>query len=164
MVVIEIIALISGLVSVYLAGTKSLHTWTTGILSCILLIVVFSQSQMPWMAFMQIIMIVVSVFGLLKWSNKTNYLDTILWSVVAGALLSLMIGMHSVDYIAFAFALCGTTLLSLRRIECWVIFIISNVLTIYELLQFDNYITALQYLLFIILSIKGYILWKKELA
>lgn len=164
----ELLAFITGVISVYLAGNKNIHTWITGVVSCSLLFFIFYTNQMPFMAWLQVIMIVFSLFGLFNWSapNKIpdKYIKYLSIICVLTTFLPLSVGeVISFDYVSFAWALSGTLLLSIKNKQCWPVFITSNGFTITSILIVGgSYIVVAQYIVFIILSIKGYLSWQEQ--
>jgi nicotinamide mononucleotide transporter len=54
-------------------------------------------------------------------------------------------------------------LLSMKKLESWILWIIADLLYIPFFIQSEHYLSAITYSIFLGLAVKGFIDWKKEL-
>lgn len=162
----EIIATLLGILSVWLAKEKSWVTWAAGLVSCILLVIVFKREGLYASAGLQRFYIMMSCIGLLNWtrikykghiSNGTCLLlvGLVTWGLTA-------ITTNYIDTLSAALAIVATTLLILEDPRAWLLYITSNVCSIIVCLQVGLYIVTIQYIIFIIISKLGYDKWVSD--
>jgi nicotinamide mononucleotide transporter len=67
-----------------------------------------------------------------------------------------------IDAITTSIFFAGMWLMAKRKIENWILWIIGDIMVIPMFFHKNLEITALQYMIFLILAIKGYQSWQKE--
>ena len=174
MLYLEILGTIAGIISVYLATSVNKLTWILGILSTILLGVLFFNTELYSSMLLQVFFFIVSIVGYFSWSGggfyNTKHIDTFVLTLISIFITALtlsgmnMLGVgeiQHVDAFTVSFAIVATILLVAKDIRAWGFYIVSNIASVWVCIESGLYYVVLQYLVFITLSIIGYIRWKK---
>jgi len=66
------------------------------------------------------------------------------------------------DSITAGISLIAMWLLTMKKIEAWILWIITDILYIPFFIQSELYLSAITYSIFLGLAVKGLIDWKKE--
>lgn len=161
MVVLEAIGVLFGFISVYYAILKSSQTWAWGIANGVFLSAVFFSQALYGLFCLQLLFIFSGVVGWLRWEELGSKYITIFLSAL---LLScvLILKNNFVDTTAFILGSTATILLIEKQRLCWIVFILSNILSIYVCLESELYVSVIQYIIFIVLSVNGFIIWQKQ--
>jgi len=181
MSIIEIIAAIFGLISVWLTVKENIWCWPTGLVMVFLYIFVFYEARLYSDVILQIIYIFLQIYGWYAWLNgnknhvpltvtRISQQGTMIWSGVA------LIGIFGLGYVmgsytaaALPYPDAGITILSLiaqwlmakKILECWLIWITVDVIAIIVYGIKHLYPTTGLYIVFLILAVLGYREWKK---
>ena len=180
---IEIVAAIFGVVSVFLSVRQNIWSWPTAIVNVGLYIIVFYESKLYADTGLQVVYVVLNAYGWYHWlyggKNRTELPVTRtsprLWlllvsigaagAAVIGTLLS-----RNTDA-ALPYIDAGTTSTSLiaqwmmtrKLLENWIIWVAVDVVYIGMYIYKSLYVTAVLYLIFLILSAMGFVQWRKSL-
>lgn len=175
---LEICSVLSGIVSVILTIRQNIYCWVFGLISCVLLTILFYQTQFYGQMSLQIISIIQCFYGLYMWyeiySKKTSKLGST--NVILGLLTCTVIGIlftnitksiddywYYLDGVGGIIAIWATYLLVVKKIESWWIYMINNTMIFFLGIHQELYYVSLLNLLYFIISIKGYREWKKNL-
>jgi nicotinamide mononucleotide transporter len=179
---IEAIAVIFSLVSVWLTTKRNIWCWPIGIVGIVLYLYLFLEKGEYCNTFLQFFFIVQSIMGWLNW-NKDD-LDTItLWneklsakkythllfeilvtSFVYGFLSSLFGGnLTTLDSLTTGLSIIAMFLMARKKLESWILWIIADMLYIPLFIHNKMYLSSVTYFIFLILAINGFITWKKQL-
>ncbi len=180
---LEIVANIVTTVSVFLAGRNSIHTWWTGILSCILFAIVFAQSQLYADVVLQLFFIATSMMGWWHWqrgnhgaaSNISRTPPAMLtWVIPLGIVASVGYGilLHSftnayapfIDSAVLVFSVIGQLLMMKRRIESWLFWVSVNTIAVPLYASRGLYLTAVLYASYWIYAIISWRHWRRIVA
>lgn len=183
--VLEIIAVIFGLLSVWFAKQNHILVYPTGMISTAIFVYLLFQWGLLGDMMINGYYFVVSVYGWYIWTRKVdndNY-TPISTTTVKEKWISLVIFTATlifvfvvydifnkwtswtayVDTLTTAIFFVGMWLMAKRKIENWIYWIIGDIISVplyfYKGLTF----TSLQYLIFTIIAIFGYFAWKKHL-
>lgn len=156
---IEILGALMGILSVILAGRKDPRTWIIGAVSSALLLVIFYTTKDYGLMYLQVGYIIISLVGYFKWTKFKG--SSSLWFIPL-ILLTYIQGNDIVDFFAIMFALAATYFLIEKMRIAWPLYIISNILSLVVCWYSGLYFLYIQYLIFIILSINGYLQWKQD--
>lgn len=181
---IEFIASLLGLISVWLVTKQNNCCWPTGIVMVIIYVFIFYQNKLYSDMLLQIFFIVMQIYGWYTWSNNSNkttklevswltFKEQLLW--IAGIIvLSVVIGfcmkrytnadLPYIDAATAAMSIAAQWLMTRKKIENWLIWIIADLIYIAIYLTKSLYFTTVLYLIFLILAYKGFITWKNHLA
>ena len=186
---IELLGTFFGLLSVILASKANILTWPTGIINEIAFFILFFQVQLYADMFLQIFFFVLTIYGWYFWNKKPNkkkvsrlQLNTlikyllllILGTLILGALISkIHIYLPAYFHIPASYpyfdafttiaSIIGTVLLSRKIIETWLFWIAVDIVSIVLYFKKDIYVMSIEYFIFLVICIIGYLNWKKML-
>ena len=179
---IEIIASILGLISVFLVTKQNIWCWPTGIVMVLLYIVIFYQARLYSDMLLQVFFAIMQTYGWYFWlkrdvengqvkvSNlkKGEWLIWILMVVLISMLLGIMMNKYTnadlpyIDAFTTALSIIAQWLMTKKKIENWILWIVADVIYIVMYFYKELYPTAILYLVFLVLAFIGYFDWKKE--
>jgi nicotinamide mononucleotide transporter len=161
---LEIAANLTVTASIILAGRNSLHTWWTGIVGCLLFMVVFFQAQLYADVILQVFFIATSASGWWQWvrGKKGEMLavtraskQILLWSTFVGMAAAICYGglLHRftnayapyVDSAVLVFSIIAQWLLMQRRVENWPFWLLVNTVAVPLYASRGLYLTAVLY-------------------
>jgi nicotinamide mononucleotide transporter len=190
---IEFFGTLLSLGSVILAARNKIWTWPIGNLGAILFGILFYQIQLYSDFFEQIYFIITGFIGWYIWSQPdfkneeindvttntkaTNYIyigSILVLSVILGVFMS---NIHNIfptqfpipaaypfpDAITTIMSFAATILMMKKKIECWYLWIIVDVIGIGLYYKQGVVFISLLYVLFLIIAIQGYLHWRKVL-
>lgn len=184
-IVIEVTAIFFGLLSVWFAKKDSIWVFPTGIINT----AIYSYLLWKWslLGDMMINMyyVIMSIYGWYHWTRKKN--DVVVfpisimslsekkWSVLLFVLTIFFVVLvytyfdkfthwtSFVDTIVTGIFFVGMWLMARRKIENWILWIIGDVVSIPMYFVKGYSFTSIQYLIFTIIAIYGYLEWKRAL-
>jgi len=169
---VEISAIIFTLVSVIYAMKKSILNWTYGIMGIIFYGILFFQMEWYSNLSLQFIFLAQSIYGLWKWNSlgKINAENMKVEEIVVS--FTLLIGIFLVfrnvfphtmmiDSITSSISVVALYLLTNRKIENWILWIIADVFYVIGFSVEGKYLSAILYSIFLVLCVIGYKKWKK---
>jgi nicotinamide mononucleotide transporter len=180
---LESIAALFGVVSVYLSVRQNIWSWPTAIVNVGLYTLVFHGSRLYADMGLQVVYIVISFYGWYQWlyggKNRTELevsrtrrrLGILLVGIGAASALVLGTALHRTTNAALPYLDSATTSASLvaqwmmtkKLLENWVVWVAVDVVYIGMFIYKSLYVTALLYLVFLVLSVMGYRQWKATL-
>lgn len=183
-IVLEIIAVIFGLLSVWYSKNNNILVFPTGMISTAIFIYLLYKSVLLGDMMINAYYFLMSIYGWFIWTRKENNSVTPISRVTKEEkkigiiiFLSSLVFVYLiyvyfdkwgtitsyVDNITTAIFFVGMWLMAKRKIENWIFWIIADIISIplyfYKGLTF----TSLQYLIFTFIAIAGYYSWKKIL-
>ena len=69
-----------------------------------------------------------------------------------------------IDALNTSVFLCATILMTVKKLENWVFWILGNVISIPITISQGLYFTGIQYAVFLILALSGYVEWRKKVT
>lgn len=180
----EILGFITGAASVLLAVRESAWNWPVGIANNIFFLILFWRARLYADAILQIVYIVISIFGWWNWVrggdghtkllvSRTMVRTGIVLAVLtaaATALLAIVLRRFSDsaapfgDGVTTALSLAAQYMLSRKLLENWWVWMSADVIYIALYCYKSLYLTSVLYLLFLGMCIAGYVGWRKSLA
>ncbi|WP_285962327.1 nicotinamide riboside transporter PnuC [Pseudomonas tohonis] len=179
---LELVADLVNLIAVLLAARNSVHTWSSGILGCVLFGWLFFESQLYADVTLQGFFIVTSALGWWAWlrGNAGTQLPvsrtapgTLAWMAALAVVVALAYGalLHHftdayaplVDSLVLTFSVLAQLLLMRRRLENWYAWLLVNTLAVPLYASRELYLTAGLYTLFWCNAWYGLYLWRREL-
>jgi nicotinamide mononucleotide transporter len=184
---IELIGFITGIVSVFLTIRRSPFCWPIGALNVLLYCYVFTIEKLYADAVLQLIFFVFTIYGWYAWTanagsykpddsqlqvsrSRPNELYFTLMMIVP---LSIMIGyaldkqtdaaLPYFDSLLAMMSIWGQFLQTKKRIEHWFVWIFVDALYITLYLMKDLVLTSILYGIFLIMAVRGIIIWNKVL-
>ncbi len=174
----EVFAVLFLLLSVGFAVKNNILTWPTGIISNVIYMYIFYNLNIFGNTFIQAVFILQSIDGWYKWKHnntrKISELDTMDFTktIIATVVLSFLVYFFLVltdskspilDSSTTAISIMGVILLSLKKVESWYFWILTDIIYIWFFLKEGLYLSSLTYIIILILAIIGLIQWEKDL-
>ena len=183
--IIEIVAVITGMLSVWFSKKINVLVFPIGIISVLLYVFIFIKNELYANAIINFIYFLISVFGWWNWKRtndkslkskgddelKVTFLNR-KESVISSLLVTLSFFIISItinsdlvtklDYCTSILGLGGIILTSFKKVENWISYLIADIILIPLCIYNGLYLTSIQYLVYTILAIMGYINWSKE--
>lgn len=179
----EIVAAGFGIVSVFLSTRQNIWSWPTSLVNVSMYTVIFLQQKLYGLMAIQVFFAAVSVYGWYEWlhggvaktelkvSRTSPRLAGIL--VVVGGLgwLGLYLVLRAtndasplLDAFFFAVSLVAQWMMARKLLECWPIWVAINCISVPFFLVRQNYATAAQYAVFLVLAFMGWRHWRASLV
>lgn len=180
----EVVAVILGIVAVYLATRQNVWTYPLGIISVFLYIEIFYEVKLYADMGLQVFFIVLQAYGWYEWlyggENKTALHVSripvrsalIVALIVCAGTLAFGYTLHQltdaslpyIDSFLAVLSMAGQWLLARKYIENWSVWIGVNVGSIAMYGYKELYVTMVLYGVYLVLAMIGYREWKKELV
>jgi nicotinamide mononucleotide transporter len=172
--------------SIWLAARNNIHTWTTGIVACLLFGVVFIRNQLYADATLQLFFIATSVAGCWQWLHPRSPAAakerpvtqsnpfTVMWlaalaiaaTVAYGYLLHRFTNAYLpyIDSAVLALSVISQCLLMQRKVETWPFWITVNTVSIALFASRGLLLTAVLYAAYWVNAWYGWWRWRRERA
>lgn len=181
---LELIAVLFGIVSVYLSTRENIWSWPTALVNVSLFFALFYRSGLYSDTGLQIVYFVLSIYGWYEWlyggANRTaisvSRTTRTTWTVLVGIGIVLWAALGSITSrlpgTALPYVDAATTTVSLlaqwmmtrKLLENWLIWIAVDVVYIGMFIFKGLYLTAFNYGIYLALAVLGYIAWKRSLT
>jgi nicotinamide mononucleotide transporter len=189
---VELFGTILTLWSVWLIAKRRVLTWPVGIVSSLLYLVLFYQIKLYSDTIEQIYYIITNIYGWWAWekspkdngqvigvrySNRQRIIQwvilTLIVSAIVGLLMSrihLLLPIQFPEPASFPYLDALTTIMSFtatwlmiqKKVECWIYWIIVDVIGIGLYFVKDVKFVALLYVVLLVLAINGFRLWHRS--
>ncbi|MFW5700238.1 MAG: nicotinamide riboside transporter PnuC [Cyclobacteriaceae bacterium] len=182
--IIEAVAVFFGVLYIFLAARENIWCWGAALVSVLLYIYICIKAQLYAETGLQIFYLVMAVYGYFQWrkggSNRKekNELPITTWPlkihavvIISGAILVFGLGYFLVNYtnaqlpfldsFTTIFSMITTYMVTRKKLENWLYWIIIDGAAVYLYIQRDLFITALLFLFYTIIVIFGYFQWLK---
>lgn len=185
LIVLELIAVVFGIISVLFARKNNILVYPTGLVSTILYVYILFEFQLYGDLIINFYYTIMSFLGWYLWSKTKNGEDEFPISTInrKECIISALIFTITLTFVAFVYHFfdkfthwtayvdafttglffVGMWLMAKRKIENWILWIIADVISIplyfYKGLTFSSF----QFILFTIIAILGYKEWKNFL-
>jgi nicotinamide mononucleotide transporter len=183
MKLVEIVAAVFGVISVFLSVRQNIWSWPTAIVNVGLYIFVFFASKLYADTGLQVVYVVLNAYGWYHWlyggKNRTELpvsrtsprLGAFLvglglaGTVFLGTLLARTTdaALPYMDAMTTSTSLVAQWMMTRKLLENWIIWVAVDVVYIGMYIYKSLYVTAVLYLIFLILSAMGYFQWKESL-
>lgn len=180
---IEILAVISGLINIYLVARANMWNWLFGIINVSLYLIIFMHVKLYADMSLQFIFLILQFYGLYCWcfggekhtgevitSIKTRTaLNSIVATIILFVLIAYLLKNYTdsttviTDAITTALSLVAQWMISKKYIEHWIVWLVADIISIQMYLVKSLYLTAGLYTVFIGIVIYGFITWMKKL-
>ena len=177
MIVLEILAVILTLVSIYLTIKNNIHCWWTGIFSNLLYFFLFMGKHIWADMSLQWIFIAQGAWAWWMWSKpketlqilksttfeniKSGLMTFVIWVALMPILSYLKGNNPPLDAINTTFSILGIYLLGKHRVEAWYFWILTDIISIFLYWRTGLFITCGLYVVCLGLAISGLIEWRK---
>lgn len=179
---LEVLAVAFILANVWLAVKVNIWTWPTGIVGVLLYLIVNWRAHLYANALLQILYFVLSIHGWWEWlhggrnrsEREITRATAKVWivTIVSGFAMTLPMywllvrtGSSSspvMDAATTAYSVVGQVLLNLKYVENWIVWIAVDIVYVVIYVQQSLMLTAALYALFVVMCLKGYLDWRKE--
>ncbi len=181
-IILEIVAALFGVASVYFAKKNRIEVYPTGIISTGIYIYICYKALLYGDTIINLYYTAMSLYGWFMWSRtrqgrqlqitRMNSYDMLRASIifVFTAVFVLAIYMYTermgfvvsyLDIFTTAVFFCAMYLMANRKLEHWIFWIMGNIISVPLYLYKGLALTSVQYFIFLILAIQGYAEWKK---
>ena len=183
-VVLEAMAFVFGIISVFCAKKESIWVYPTGLIATVITVYLLYQAEYFGDMTMNFYYSIMSVYGWYKWSSATNEPDlkitrtTFNEKIIGIGMFFLTVLITYLVYVFFDYKLeipnyidiftsgiffTAMWYMALKKIENWTLWIIGDCIAVPLFAYRGLGMLALQYLIFTILAILALIEWKKAL-
>ncbi|WP_109302759.1 nicotinamide riboside transporter PnuC [Aquimarina sp. AU474] len=184
-IILEIIAVLFGVASVFCAWFNKVWVYPTGIISTSIYVYLLLQWSLLGDMMINGYYFIMSIYGWYVWTRKVDdtHMTPITRSNSMEKLIQVLIFVGTlifvyVVYIAFdkwndwtayidtlttAIFFVGMWLMARRKIENWIFWILGDIISIPLYFYKGFTFTSFQYVLFTVMAIFGYLAWKKSL-
>lgn len=186
LIFLETTAFFFGIASVVYAKRENIWVYPTGLVATLITMYIFLKDGLLGDMMLNAYYSIVSIYGWWNWSRKKEgiklvYISrtTVLEKIIGVFLFLLTAGFTYFIYLLFGSELDASNYLDIitsgifftamwymatKKFENWTLWIIADVITV-PLYAYRGWgILSLQYFIFTILAIQGYIAWKKHLS
>ena len=178
--IIEWLAVISSIIYVILAAKRLILCWLFAFIGSALFVYLCYIGNLYIESVLQLFYVAMALVGWITWKNsnvdnaeiKKWGLNKHIINIILSGISALIIGyifdkytMQATPYIdAFTtcYSLSATYMVTRKIIGNWIYWIVIDLVSIYLYAQRDYYLTAVQYGLFTLLAMYGYMVWRKE--
>ena len=183
-ITLEITAVIFGFLSVWFAKQNNIWVFPTGLISTGIFVYLLFKWELLGDMMINAYYFAMSIYGWYIWTRKTNDAFTpISRTTVIEKKSSIIIFMATltfvytlyesagkwnswtayVDTLTTAVFFVGMWLMARKKIENWIFWIVGDVISVPLYLYKGLVFTSLQYIIFTLIAIYGYLAWKKTL-
>lgn len=182
-IVLEGLAVVLGLLSVWFAKQNQIAVYPTGMLSTAIFVYILLKANLLGDTLINAYFFVVSIYGWYFWRrkkeessetpiSKMNALETRWWFFFFMLILFFVAGIYlffdkwnnwsaPIDCFTTALFFVGMWFMARKRIEHWIFWIVGDIISIPLYLYKGLGLTSIQYFIFSLIAIFGYIQWKR---
>lgn len=187
--IIEIIAVVFGVLSVWYAHKENIWVFPLGIINVLIYIYICISARLYANAGINVVYFLTNVYGWYNWSrtnedqsvlqiSRNTNIQNLLWFLSAIVMYVIIVWIlrtaHQTDTVYLnsilpwidgmntSFFLCATVLMTMKKVENWWFWIAGNVLSIPVYFSQGLYFTSLQYAIFLVIAIMGLKEWNKR--
>jgi nicotinamide mononucleotide transporter len=181
---LELLAAVTGALSVWLSVRQNIWSWPTAIVNVVLYTVVFWDAKLYADMGLQVIYAILSLYGWYQWLyggegrtelrvTRTPPRVSALLALVAAAgsaLLGTLLrhatdaALPFMDSFLSSTSLVAQWMMTKKLLENWLVWIAVDVLYVGMFLFKGLYVTAGLYAVFLVLAVRGYLDWRRSMA
>ena len=176
---IELTGVSLGLLYLYFEYKADIKIWATGVLMSLFYVYVYFTNGFYAFAAINVYYIIAQIYGWIKWMPKTGeekplcYMPSKYIAPLTGVtallfiLLAVLLAKMGESVVAWgdsfitSLSLVAIWMLSRKYVEQWIPLIIANMASIFIFYQQELYPTSLMYAVYFVVSIFGYLNWKR---
>lgn len=180
---LEVVAVVFGILSVWFARKENIWVYPTGIVNVLIYVYLCFFAGLYADMGINAFYFVMSVFGWYNWSRKDESLQhvpisslnlkqwlfyTFLIAVAFGVISYLLINYTDstvplFDSFTTSLFIAGMWLMAIKKIENWLLWILGDILVIPMFAAKGLAFTSIQYMVFLVLALMGYVEWRKRI-
>jgi len=184
-IILEAAVLITGIASVWYAKKENILVYPTGLIATVISVYLLLKDRLYGDMMMNFYFSIMSIYGWWNWSRKENnqkvvkisrtnttekmigfvlFLLTIIFTYIVYEIFAGEITISNyVDMITSGLFFTAMWYMAKKKIENWTLWIIADIITV-PLYAYRGFgMLSFQYVIFTILAIQAYFLWKKSL-
>lgn len=181
---LEVFAVVFGILSVWFARKENIWVYPTGIINVLIYVYLCLVAGLYADMAINAFYFVMSVYGWYNWSRRDESLNHvpisslnakqwffyILLMAAAFGLIYYVLKYYTnstvpvFDSFTTALFIAGMWLMAIKKLENWILWILGDLLVIPMFAMKGLAFTSLQYLVFLVLAVMGYIEWRKRLV
>jgi nicotinamide mononucleotide transporter len=181
---LENLAVAFGLISVYLSTREKISSWPTAIVNVGIFFFVFWKAKLYADAVLQIVYLALSFYGWYEWlfggAQKTRLQVSRArardWAILLPLCALFAFGLGTflsrhtdspvpyLDASLTSASLVAQWMMTRKQLENWVVWIVADIVYVPTFLARHLPSTAVQYAVFLVLAVMGYVSWRKSLA
>jgi nicotinamide mononucleotide transporter len=178
----EVIAVVTGIISVYLSTRENIWSWPTALVNVSLYFVVFYEAKLYADMGLQVVYFALSLYGWYEWlyggANRTELhvsrtsrslgVRLVLIGAATAAALGTLLARFTdaalpyVDSITTSTSLVAQWMMTRKLIESWAVWVVVDVVYVGMFVFKRLYLTAGLYTVFLGLAIMGYVQWRRS--
>lgn len=180
---LEVVAVIFGILSVWFARKENIWVYPTGIVNVLVYVYLCFFAGLYADMAINAFYFVMSVFGWYNWSRRVDnthhvpisslnlkqwFFYIMLIAVAFGAIYYVLSNYTDstvpvFDSFTTSLFIVGMWLMAIKKIENWILWILGDVLVIPMFAIKGLAFTSVQYIVFLVLAVMGYIEWRKRI-
>ena len=178
--IIEWLAVVSSVIYVILAAKRLIICWIFAFIGSALFVYLCYIGELYIESILQFFYVVMAVVGWMSWKKSESENSSIIkWgmnyhflNIVISGFIAFILGYvfdnytnqanPYVDAFTTCYSLSATFMVTRKILGNWIYWIVIDLVSIYLYAQRDYNLTAVQYGLFTILAVFGFIAWRKE--
>jgi len=177
---VETIAVLFSLLSVWLTTKKNILCWPIGIIGILFYFWLFKSSNQLCNMSLQVFFVMQSIYGWVTWNKEDKrpislYNEMLLTTSYIPLLRDILVmsffwyitsysfdgNEQFLDSLTTGLSIIAMFLLAEKKLEAWILWIIVDILYIPLFLLSGHYLSAVTYFIFLILAILGFTNWLK---
>ena len=184
-IVLEVTAIVFGLLSVWYAKKDNIWVFPTGIINTAIYVYLLWKWSLLGDMMINFYYVVMSIYGWYHWTRKKDDVvefpisrmntyekkgSVVIFVLTIGFVVAVYTFFDKfthwtsyVDTLVTGIFFVGMWLMARRKIENWILWIIGDIISIPMYFVKGYSFTSIQYLIFTIIAILGYLEWKKTL-
>jgi nicotinamide mononucleotide transporter len=180
----EILAVIFGIVSVYLSTRENIWSWPTALVNVSLYFVVFLEAKLYADMGLQVVYFALSLYGWYEWlyggehrtelhvsrTSRPLGVRLVLVGLASAAVLGTVLARFTdaalpyLDSVTTSTSLVAQWMMTRKILENWAVWAVVDVVYIGMFIFKHLYLTAGLYSVFLVLAVMGYFQWKRSLT
>jgi len=178
--IVEWLAVVSSIIYVILAAKRLIICWIFAFIGSALFVYLCYIGDLYIESILQLFYVVMAVVGWMSWKKSESENSSIIkWgmnnhflNIVISGFIAFILGYvfdnytnqanPYVDAFTTCYSLSATFMVTRKILGNWIYWIVIDLVSIYLYAQRDYNLTAVQYGLFTILAVFGFIAWRKE--
>ena len=182
--IIELLAVVFGLIAVYFNTQEIVWAWPTGIIGVVLSAILFYEVKLYADLSLHVVYVILGFYGWYEWlyggkhqsalqvstSSSVEILMLLVAGVIGTGLIGFLFNRYTDADLAYwdgfttSFSLVGQYWLAKKKLENWLLWIVVDVVASGIYVYKGLYLLALLYFLYLGLAVYGYQQWRKTLA
>lgn len=181
---LEAVAVVFGIVSVYLSSRQNILSWPTAIVNVSLFSVLFYRAGLYSDTGLQFVYLVLSIYGWYQWKyggaghttlkvTRTSprtwmiliAIGAITW-VTLSTITSRLPGtsLPKLDSATTTISLIAQWMMTRKLLENWLLWVGVDIVYVGMFIYKDLHLTAFNYAVYLVIAVFGYISWKRSIA